>query len=69
MAALEATKAAKGYAASYLMVTDILAEDTYLWFTSGAEEAAEKAFGKKQKTALYICRRSYPVRNRSLRSF
>ena len=29
------------------MVTDILAEDTYLWFTAGAEEAAEKAFGKK----------------------
>lgn len=45
--ALEATKAEKGYEASYLMVTDILAEDTYLWFTAGAEEAAEKAFGKK----------------------
>ncbi len=47
MKALEATKAEKGYEASYLMVTDILAEDTYLWFTAGAEEAAEKAFGKK----------------------
>ena len=47
MAALEATKAAKGYEASYLMVTDILAEDTYLWFTAGAEAAAEKAFDKK----------------------
>ena len=55
MAALEATKAAKGYAASYLMVTDILAEDTYLWFTSGAEEAAEKAFGKKAEDgAVYL---------------
>ena len=47
MKALEATKAEKGYEASYLMVTDILAEDTYLWFTAGAEEAAEKAFDKK----------------------
>ena len=47
MKALEATKAEKGYEASYLMVTDILAEDTYLWFTDGAEAAAEKAFGKK----------------------
>lgn len=47
MKALEATKAEKGYEASYLMVTDILAEDTYLWFTEGAEAAAEKAFGKK----------------------
>ena len=47
MKALEATKVEKGYEASYLMVTDILAEDTYLWFTAGAEEAAEKAFGKK----------------------
>ncbi len=55
MAALEATKAAKGYAASYLMVTDILAEDTYLWFTSGAEETAEKAFGKKAEDgAVYL---------------
>lgn len=55
MAALEATKGAKGYAASYLMVTDILAEDTYLWFTSGAEEAAEKAFGKKAEDgAVYL---------------
>ncbi len=49
MAALEAAKAAKGYEASYLMVTDILAEDTYLWFTAGAEEAAEKAFDKKSE--------------------
>lgn len=49
MAALEAAKVAKGYEASYLMVTDILAEDTYLWFTAGAEEAAEKAFDKKSE--------------------
>ncbi len=55
MAALEATKAAKGYEASYLMVTDILAEDTYLWFTAGAEEAAEKAFDKKSEDgAVYL---------------
>lgn len=51
MKALEATKAEKGYEASYLMVTDILAEDTYLWFTAGAEEAAEKAFGKKAENS------------------
>ena len=37
------------------MVTDILAEDTYLWFTSGAEEVAEKAFGKKAEDgAVYL---------------
>lgn len=51
MKALEATKAEKGYEASYLMVTDILAEDTYLWFTAGAEEAAEKAFDKKAENS------------------
>lgn len=49
MKALEATKAEKNYEASYLMVTNILTEDTYLWFTAGAEEAAEKAFGKKSE--------------------
>jgi len=55
MACLEATKAAKGYVASYLMVTDILAEDTYLWYTEGAEETAEKAFGKKTENgAVYL---------------
>ena len=37
MKVLEAIKAEKGYAASYLMVTDLLAEDTFLWFTEGAE--------------------------------
>lgn len=52
---LEATKAAKGYVASYLMVTNILTEDTYLWFTEGAEADAEKAFGKKAENgALYL---------------
>lgn len=51
MKALETTKAEKGYEASYLMVTDILAEDTYLWFTAGAEEAAEKAFDKKAENS------------------
>ena len=41
MKVLEAIKAEKGYAASYLMVTDILAEDTFLWFTEGAESIVE----------------------------
>ena len=43
MKVLEETKAEKQYEASYLMVTNILTEDTYLWFTSGAEAAAEEA--------------------------
>lgn len=55
MKELEATKAAKNYEASYLMVTNILTEDTYLWFTDGAEAAAEKAFGKKAENgAIYL---------------
>lgn len=52
MKALEATKAEKNYEASYLMVTNILTEDTYLWFTEGAEAAAEKAFGKKAENGM-----------------
>lgn len=52
MKALEATKAEKDYEASYLMVTNILTEDTFLWFTKGAEEAAEKAFGKKAEDGM-----------------
>lgn len=52
MKALEATKAEKKYEASYLMVTNILTEDTYLWFTEGAEAAAEKAFGKKAEDGM-----------------
>ena len=52
MKALEATKAEKKYEASYLMVTNILTEDTFLWFTKGAEEAAEKAFGKKAEDGM-----------------
>lgn len=52
MKALEATKAEKSYEASYLMVTNILTEDTFLWFTKGAEEAAEKAFGKKAEDGM-----------------
>lgn len=47
MKVLEANRAANNYEASYLMVTDILAEDTYLWYTEGGLEKAEKAFGKK----------------------
>ena len=47
MAVLEKNKAEKGYVASYLMVTDILAEDTFLWFTDGAQEIVEAAFEKK----------------------
>lgn len=55
MKELETTKAAKNYEASYLMVTNILTEDTYLWFTDGAEAAAEKAFGKKAENgAIYL---------------
>ena len=52
MKALEATKSEKNYEASYLMVTNILTEDTFLWFTKGAEEAAEKAFGKKAEDGM-----------------
>ncbi len=52
MKALEATKAERNYEASYLMVTNILTEDTYLWFTEGAEAAAEKAFGKKAENGM-----------------
>lgn len=52
MKALEATKAEKKYEASYLMVTNILTEDTFLWFTKGAEEATEKAFGKKAEDGM-----------------
>lgn len=52
MKALEASKAEKNYEASYLMVTNILTEDTYLWFTEGAEAAAEKAFGKKAENGM-----------------
>lgn len=46
MAALEKNRAAHNYVASYLMVTNILTEDTYLWFTDGAKDVAEKAFNK-----------------------
>lgn len=37
----------KGYVGSFLMVTNILTENTDLWYTDGAEALAEKAFGKK----------------------
>lgn len=52
MEALEDTRAEKKYEASYLMVTNILTEDTYLWFTEGAKDAAEKAFGKKAENGM-----------------
>lgn len=52
MKALEDTKAEKKYEASYLMLTNILTEDTYLWFTEGAKDAAEKAFGKKAENGM-----------------
>lgn len=52
MKALEDTKAEKKYEASYLMVTNILTEDTYLWFTEGAKDAVEKAFGKKAENGM-----------------
>jgi manganese-dependent inorganic pyrophosphatase len=55
MQELESTKAGKNYVASYLMVTNILTEDTYLWFTDGAQEAAEEAFGKKAESGcIYL---------------
>lgn len=47
LAVLNAEKAAKGYAGSYLMVTNILTENTDLWYTDGDEATAEEAFGKK----------------------
>lgn len=47
LAVLNAEKAAKGYAGSYLMVTNILTENTDLWYTDGDEVTAEEAFGKK----------------------
>ncbi len=46
---LEAVRASKGYAASFLMVTDILKEDTDLWYTDGADAVVKAAFGKETK--------------------
>ena len=55
MAVLEKNKAEKGYVASYLMVTDILAEDTFLWFTDGAQEIVEAAFEKQiSSVCIYL---------------
>lgn len=52
---LETIKSEHGYEASYLMVTDILSEDTFLWYTDGAEIIAEKAFRTKaENKALYL---------------
>ena len=61
MAALEKNRAAHNYVASYLMVTNILTEDTYLWFTDGAKDVAEKAFNKNAEDN---CQRLCPVRSR-----
>jgi manganese-dependent inorganic pyrophosphatase len=47
LACLEKTRAAKNYVGSFLMVTNILTETTYLWYTEGAQAVAEAAFGKK----------------------
>lgn len=68
MKALEATKAEKNYEASYLMVTNILTEDTYLWFTEGAEAAAEKAFGKKAENGMVYLPKVMSRKNRWLHS-
>lgn len=46
---LNETKAAKGYAASFLMVTNILTENTDLWYTDGDGHYAEEAFGRKEE--------------------
>ena len=55
MAALEKNRAAHNYVASYLMVTNILTEDTYLWFTDGAKDVAEKAFNKTaENNCVYL---------------
>lgn len=55
MKELETIKEEKGYIASYLMVTDILAEDTFLWFTEGANDIVEKAFaGKTENGVAYL---------------
>lgn len=68
MKALEDTKAEKKYEASYLMVTNILTEDTYLWFTEGAKDAAEKAFGKKAENGMIYLPKVMSRKNRWLRS-
>lgn len=47
IAILNREKAEKGYAGSFLMVTNILTENTDLWYTDGDEATAEEAFGKK----------------------
>ena len=47
LAELDKIKAAKGYAGSFLMVTNILTENTDLWYTTGDGHYAEDAFGKK----------------------
>lgn len=49
LAVLNKIKAEKGYAASFLMVTNILTENTDLWFTDGDGHYAEEAFGKKEE--------------------
>ncbi|HAT56984.1 MAG TPA: manganese-dependent inorganic pyrophosphatase [Veillonellaceae bacterium] len=47
MSALEENRRKGGYAASFLMVTDILKEDTYLWYTGCEDSLLVRAFGKK----------------------
>jgi len=49
LAVLNQIKAEKGYAASFLMVTNILTENTDLWYTDGDGHYAEAAFGKKEE--------------------
>ena len=63
MAALEKNRAAHNYVASYLMVTNILTEDTYLWFTDGAKDVARHLI-RMLKITAYICQRLCPVRSR-----
>lgn len=47
LAILNKEKEEKGYAGSFLMVTNILTENTDLWYTDGDEATAEEAFEKK----------------------
>lgn len=54
MAVIEKTKKEKGYAASFMMVTNILTEETHLWYTDGAEEKAEEAFNKKAQNGMIV---------------
>lgn len=54
LAELNKVKVEKGYAASFLMVTNILTENTDLWYTDGDAHYAEDAFGKKAEEGRIV---------------